>query len=143
VAGTAHQEFDLVVLTTGAVALPWLRQTGLETDERGFIRVDAELRASNGEVFAVGDCAVLRRGAHPKSGLYSVRHGETLALNLRNLLAEKPLQPFRPQKHGLVLLSCGDRYAVAGRGAWAAAGRWVWRWKDWIDRRFMRRYAAL
>jgi len=142
VAGTARQAFDLVVLTTGASALPWLRASGLETDARGFVLVDAELRGSNGEVFAVGDCATLRSGAHPKSGLYSVRHGETLARNLRNLVADKPLKAYRPQKRGLVLLSCGERYAVAGRGGWAAAGRWVWRWKDFIDRRWVRSLAV-
>ncbi|MGQ0544258.1 MAG: FAD-dependent oxidoreductase [Betaproteobacteria bacterium] len=142
VAGSARQEFDLVVMTTGAVAQPWLAASGLETDARGFLLVDAELRASNGEVFAAGDCASLRGDGHPKSGLYSVRHGEMLALNLRKLVEEKPLRPYRPQKRGLVLLSCGDRYAVAGRGGWAAEGRWVWRWKDWIDRRWVRGLAV-
>lgn len=143
VSGAARQEFDLVVWTTGAVALPWLQASGLETDERGFLVVDATLRSvSDEQVFAVGDCATVRGAEHPKSGLYSVRHGETLALNLRNLVSEKPLKPFRPQKSGLVLLSCGNRYAVAGRGDWSAGGYWVWRGKDWIDRRWVRSLAV-
>jgi selenide,water dikinase len=141
--GGAQQEFDLVVWTTGAVALPWLARSGLEADERGFVLVDEMLRSvSHPEVFAAGDCATLRGAAHPKSGLYSVRHGELLVENLRRMLGDKPLLPYRPQKRGLVLLSCGNRYAVAGRGDWSAEGYWVWRWKDWIDRRWVRSLAV-
>ena len=139
VAGTAHQEFDQVVWTTGAKALPWLAESGLETDEHGFLLVDATLRSvSNPEVFAVGDCATVRGAGHPKSGLYSVRHGEALADNFRKMLADEPLRPFRPQRRALLLLPCGKRYAIASRGGWTAEGRWVWRWKDWIDRRWVR-----
>jgi selenide, water dikinase len=141
--GTAQQAFDQVVWTTGAVALPWLASSGLESDGRGFALVDETLRSvSHPEVFAAGDCATVRGAEHPKSGLYSVRHGELLALNLVNLVSEQPLKPYRPQKRGLVLLSCGNRYAVAGRGGWSAEGRWVWRWKDWIDRRWVRSLAV-
>jgi selenide, water dikinase len=143
IAGTAHQEFDQVVWTTGARALPWLAESGLETDERGFLLVDATLRSvSSAEVFAAGDCATVRGAAHPKSGLYSVRHGEVLADNFRKMLADESLRPFRPQPRGLLLLSCGNRYAIASRGAWTAEGHWVWRWKDWIDRRWVRSLAV-
>jgi len=39
------------------------------------------------------------------------------------------------------LLVCGPRFAVASWGQWSAEGQWVWRWKDWIDRRFVRKFS--
>jgi pyridine nucleotide-disulfide oxidoreductase family protein len=138
IAGAARQDFELVLLATGAAPLPWLRQSALATDERGFVLVHRTLQSvSHPEVFALGDCATLRDAPHPKSGVYAVRHGEALIENFRRLLAGTPLEPYAPQKKALVLLSCGARYAIAERGGWGAQGRWVWWWKDRIDRRWI------
>ena len=49
---------------------------------------------------------------------------------------------YAPQRRHLALLATGQRRAVASWGSWTATGRWVWRWKDRIDRRFMRRFAS-
>lgn len=137
--GPAHQEFDLVLLATGAAPLPWLRHSGLWTDERGFVLVDRALRSiSHPEVFALGDCATMGESRHPKSGVYAVRHGEALIENLRRLVAGAALEPYTPQRKALALVTCGARYAIAERGAWSAQGRWVWWWKDRIDRRWLR-----
>jgi len=139
VAGPAHQEFDLVLLATGAAPPPWLRRSGLRTDERGFVLVDRALRSlSHPEVFALGDCAALADSPNPKSGVYAVRHGEALIENLRRLVAGAELEPYAPQKKALALITCGARYAIAERGVWRAQGRWVWWWKDRIDRRWLR-----
>lgn len=142
IAGSARQEFELALLATGAAALPWLRQSGLDTDERGFVLVQPTLQSvSHAEIFALGDCATLRAAPHPRSGVYAVRHGEALSENLRRLLAGAPLQPYVPQKRALILLTCGARYAIAQLGAWTAQGRWVWWWKDRIDRGWVRSFA--
>jgi selenide, water dikinase len=139
ISGSAHQEFDLVLLATGAVPLQWLRESGLRTDPRGFVLVDQALRSvSHPEVFALGDCATLADSLHPKSGVYAVRHGEALIENLRRLVAGAALEPYTPQKKALALITCGARYAIAERGGWSVQGRSVWWWKDRIDRRWIR-----
>src|SRR4051812_21880056 len=85
-AGASRQEFDLVLLATGAAPLPWLKSSGLERDARGFALVGDTLQSlSHPEVFATGDCASLRGTSLPKSGVYAVRQGEALAQTFRNL----------------------------------------------------------
>jgi hypothetical protein len=53
------------------------------------------------------------------------------------------LQPYTPQPRTLNLLSCGERRAIMAWGDWVAQGRWVWWWKDRIDRGFIRRFTPL
>jgi selenide,water dikinase len=139
IAGPSRQEFDAVLLTTGAAPLPWLRGSPLERDERGFVLVDDTLRSvSHPEVFALGDCASMRSQPVPKSGVYSMRQGEAMAQNFRRLVQDQPLLPYRPQRRALALISCGRRYAIAQRGERSAEGRWVWWWKNKIDRDWIR-----
>ena len=92
---------------------------------------------SHPEVFAAGDVATRQDAPHPKSGVYAVRAGPPLAANLRALCAGAALQPYTPQKRTLYLLSLGEKRAIASWGRWSAEGRWVWRWKDHIDRGFI------
>lgn len=132
---------DLLLWATGAQALGWQRTCGLAVSDRGFIQIDRQLRSrSHVNVFAVGDCAEWRDPL-PKAGVYAVRMGPVLWRNLRAALgAGRPID-FEPQPRILVLLSTGNRYAIASWGRWSAEGAWVWRWKNWIDRRFLKRFA--
>ena len=40
----------------------------------------------------------------------------------------------------LILAATGPRHAIVSWGAFRAQGGWVWQWKNWIDRRFMRKH---
>jgi pyridine nucleotide-disulfide oxidoreductase family protein len=131
------------VIATGAEAPAWLAGSGLALDERGFVLTGMTLQSvSHPEVFAAGDVATRADAPHAKSGVYAVRAGPPLALNLRRFLAGAELQPHRPQQRTLNLISCGDKVAIAAWGGWSAQGRWVWWWKDRIDRSFVARYSA-
>jgi len=134
---------DWIVWTTGAAAPPWIAASGLATDAQGFVAVDAYLRStSHPAVFAAGDIASMVAAPRPKSGVYAVRQGPRLAENLRRVLAGQALRSYAPQSRTLALLATGDGRAIASWGRIAVAGKWVWRWKDRIDRGFMRRYVV-
>jgi selenide,water dikinase len=135
---------DVVLWATGAAAAPWLEESGLRRDARGFLLVEPTLQAlGRPEVFAAGDVASLIPQPLPKAGVFAVRQGPVLARNLRAAAEGRPLARYEPQKDWLVLLSLGDGRAIGTRNGLVFAGRWVWWWKDWIDRRFMARYQGL
>ena len=132
--------FDTCLLATGAAAPCWPSEAGLETDNQGFIRVDRTLRSvSDSRVFAAGNVAALE-DARPKSGVFAVRAAPVLGHNLAAACGQGSAIEWTPQRYALYLLSTGDDRAIAAWRSWSAAGRWVWKWKDWIDRGFVRRF---
>ncbi|MGE3783477.1 MAG: selenide, water dikinase SelD, partial [Alphaproteobacteria bacterium] len=137
-------EFDEALWVTDASGAPWLAGTGLPLDDRGFLMVDETLRSlGDATVFAAGDIAAMAGHPREKAGVYAVRAGPPLADNLRRALAGRKLRRAVPQKRALALIGTGDGRAVASRGPFAAYGRNLWRLKDWIDRRWMRKYTDL
>ncbi len=130
------------IVASGASALPWLQYGGLACDERGFVRIGATLQStSHANIFAVGDCASLANTPH--NGVYAVRQGPVLAHNLAALLQARPLQDYQPQPRALALLATGDGGALASWAGITAEGRWLGRWKDYLDQSFMRRHRLI
>jgi pyridine nucleotide-disulfide oxidoreductase family protein len=133
---------DTVLAATGACAPAFLRSTGLSLDADGFIEVDPFQRSiSHANVFAAGDISSRDNPDYGRSGVHAVRVGPTLAHNLLQALAGRPLKKYRPQKVVLYLLACGGKFAIASWGRFSISGGWVWRWKDHIDRRFVARFS--
>ncbi len=136
--------FDVAVMCTEGKAAAWFGGAGLPLDENGFLAVQATLQSDNDpDVFASGDCAALIGNQRPKAGVFAVRQGPYLANNIRKRFDRRALAQYRPQRHFLMLLSNGRQSAMAVRGAFTLRGALMWRWKDRIDRRFIRRFQDL
>ncbi len=143
-AGGRRIAFDEALWVTEAGAAPLLPESGLPLTSGGFIAIDETLRSPDDQrIFAAGDVATMIAHPREKAGVYAVRQGPPLAANLRRALAGRRPRRAVPQRRGLALIGTGDAHAVASRGPFAAYGAWCWQLKDWIDRRWMRRYREL
>ena len=135
---------DCVLAATGARPQDWLRHSGLACTADGWVQVDAHHRSpSHAEVFAAGDVCARTDRPLARSGVHAVHAGPVLAANLLATVDGHPLRAYVPKPRSLYLIACGPRHAIASWGPWSAEGGWVWRWKDWIDRGFIRRHRTL
>ncbi len=141
-AGGQQHKADEIMWVTQAGGPAWLKETGLACDDDGFLRVNAQLQSvSDPRIFAAGDIVAFEPRPLEKAGVFAVRMGRPLADNLRRASRGEALKAWHPQTKWLALISTGDQHAVASRGGIGFAGDWLWRWKDWIDRRFMQRFS--
>ncbi len=135
---------DWVIAATGAYAPAWLRTSGLQLDDDGFIGTDSFLRSvSHPNVFATGDISSRTDIKLPRSGVHAVKAGPVLVHNLLAATTQGEMLPYLPRKHSLYIMASGKGIGIASWGGWAGEGKWVWRWKDFIDRRFMGQFQNL
>lgn len=132
---------DLVFLALGVRPPGLFRQAGLSVGEDDGLLVNRMLQSVDApELFAGGDCLCFAERPLAKVGVYAVRQNPVLFENLMAALSAKPLQPFKPQRHYLLILNLGDGQGVLHWRGRVLAGRWVCQLKDRIDRQFMHRF---
>lgn len=144
-AGGESLACDAVLWATPGSPPDLIRESGLATDDRGFLRVKETLQAeSDAATFGTGDCVSF--AAHPdlaRSGVHAVRQGEVLFENIVSYLHGRSLRRFRPQRRCLYLLNAGDGTAILNYGPVSWKSRWVRRLKDRIDRRWVESFRPL
>ena len=129
------------IISTGAMSLPWITDSGLSLDKNGFINVNSFLQSeSHKNIFATGDIASLNYQKRAKSGVMAVRQGEKLKENLFRFLLNKDLIHFRPQSSWLCLIGTGGKSALLNWGQFTIHGELIWKLKEFIDRRFMKKF---
>eukprot|EP00301_Raphidiophrys_heterophryoidea_P026159 c8961_g1_i1.p1 GENE.c8961_g1_i1~~c8961_g1_i1.p1 ORF type:complete len:790 (-),score=194.73 c8961_g1_i1:83-2452(-) len=140
----ASFQFDECLWCTQAHAQEWLRSTGIQLTGDGFVAVNQYIQSpSHPNIFAAGDVATSLTHPRPKAGVFAVRQAPFLLENIRRYLTNQPLKTFVPQTQFLCLIGTGDpETCVLSRGSLAISGPYVWKMKDWIDRKWMAMYTT-
>lgn len=136
-----REDVDFVLLATPVKPEPIFRDSGLPTDDLGFLKVNECLQVPGYDfLFGAGDCVEFPK-AIPRSGVFAVKQGRHLVGNLlAAATGQTSLKKYHPQPRSLALITLGGPRALASYGQWGLTGKWLWRLKDRIDRGFMNQY---
>lgn len=137
-------QFDLVVVATGVRPSAVIRNSGLPCGPDGGLRVNRFLQCPEyPEIFGGGDCMYFEPQPLDKVGVYAVRQNPVLFHNLMAALEGEGLVPFDPGGDYLLVFNMGGGIGVLEKRGITLGGRTAFIIKDYIDRKFMKRYQAL
>lgn len=133
--------FDLALLAWGIRPSPLFSDSGLPTANDGGLLVNNYLQSvAYPEIFGGGDCISFEKRPLDKVGVYAVRQNPVLHHNLMAALEDRSLQTFQPQDIYLLIYNLGDNTGIFYRENWVWKGRLVFYIKNYIDRKFMRKF---
>jgi NADH dehydrogenase FAD-containing subunit len=133
--------FELALLAWGIQPSALFRDSGLPTGQDGGLLVNDHLQSvAYPDIFGGGDCISLEKRPLDKVGVYAVRQNPILHHNLLAALEDRDLQTFQPQETYLLIFNLGNGTGIFYRGNRVWKGRLVFYLKDYIDRKFMKKF---
>ena len=133
--------FDFAFIALGIKPSSVFRESSLPMGEDGGLLVNSHLQSvAHPEVFGGGDCISLSGQPLAKVGVYAVRQNPILTHNLLSALEGEGMQIFTPQKEYMLILNMGDGRGILWKKNFIWEGRLAFRLKDYIDRKFMRKF---
>ena len=130
-------------MATNGVAPNWLKKTDLELCDKGFIITNKMFQTNFDYIFASGDIINFDRMDIQKSGVYAVKSGKVLSLNLRSFILNKKLRSYYPQKHILALVGLSNGKALANKMFYSNVSKLNLLIKKIIDQKFINKYKIL
>ncbi len=132
---------DYAFMAVGVEPSAIFTDSGLPTGKDGGLLVDSFLRcAACPEIFGGGDCISLAGNPLAKVGVYAVRQNPILFHNLMAAMEGGDLQLFRPQVAYMLIMNMGDGTGILWKEGIVWNGRFAFLLKDFIDRRFIRKF---
>lgn len=136
-------DFDVLFLAVGVRPSPFFRNCGLTVGPDGGLTVNRYLQSVDYDnIFGGGDCIHFKEQPLAKVGVYAVRQNPVLLHNLLAALNGEGLREFDPGGDYLLIFNLGDGTGILRKKCILFGGRPAFWIKDYIDRKFMRRFQA-
>ena len=133
--------FDVALVAIGTRPPSLFRDSGLPTSADGGLLVNAHLQSVRyADIFGGGDCVSLEGQSLARVGVYAVRENLILYRNLLAALEGGSMLTFEPQKFFLLILNMGNGQGIFWKKNWVWKGRLAFLLKNYIDRKFMRKF---
>jgi NADH dehydrogenase FAD-containing subunit len=137
-------ESDFVFMATGVKPSPLFKESGLSVGPDGGMLVNQFLQSVDYfEILGGGDCISFKPQPLAKVGVYAVRQNPVLLHNIIAQLEGSELQTFDPGGDYLLIFNMGDGTGVFQKKWITFGGRLAFIIKDYIDRRFMKKFQAI
>jgi len=135
---------DLIFMALGVKPSPVFAASGLPVGPDGGLLVNQYLQSpAYPEIFGGGDCIYYEPQPLDKVGVYAVRQNPVLCHNLLAALEGRNLKPFKPGGDYLLIFNMGSHQGVLKKKWLVSSGRMAFMLKDFIDRRFMRKFQQI
>lgn len=142
----SHQsyELDVIFVAVGVRPSPVFGNSGMTTGPEGGLLVNRYLQSEEyPNIFGGGDCIYFRDQPLDKVGVYAVRENPVLLHNLMAALEGGQMREFDPGGDYLLIFNLGDGTGIFRKKGVLFDGRLAFFLKDFIDRRFMKKFQEL
>jgi NADH dehydrogenase FAD-containing subunit len=138
--GEIH-EADAIFTALGTKPPKIIEESGLPVGPGGGLSVNEYLQCTERpELFGGGDCIHFSPEPLDRVGVHAVKENPVLHQNLLAALGEGELAKFEPRSKYMLIFNMGDGTGLLWRGEFACRNRPAFWLKNWIDKRFIRKF---
>jgi NADH dehydrogenase FAD-containing subunit len=139
-----HVQTDFIFMALGVKPSTIFEASGLPLGPDRGLAVNQYLQSTKyPEIFGGGDCIWFEPQSLDKVGVYAVRQNPVLLHNLMAALEGGVLEPFDPGPEYLLIFNIGGGMGVLKKKGLVFGGRAAFWVKDYIDRKFMKKFQAI
>jgi len=141
--GNVH-ELDMIFVAVGIRPNKLFKESGIPVGPDGGMQVNRYLQSIEySNIFGGGDCIYFNESPLDKVGVYAVRQNPIIYHNLMATLEGGELKAFEPGGEYLLIFNLGDGTGILHKRWIQFNGRLAFKFKDYLDRRFMREFQSI
>jgi len=134
-------KIDKAILSTNSMTPKWLAKSDILLTKDNYILVNKSFQTNYKYVFASGDVIDFNNQNLKKAGVFAVRSGKPLAINIKQFILGKKLVEYKFNKNYLALIGTSKRSAIATKYNLTFNSRFFFYLKKYIDQNFIKTFS--